>query len=494
MVSGAGDIKITKDGNVLLHEMQIQHPTASLIAKASTAQNDETGDGTTSTVLLIGELLKQAEIYVNEGLHPRILADGFELAKKKALEVLETYKVSHEGDVRTALTNVAKTALSTKLSAKMAERLTEICVDAVLAVKQDKQQIDLFMVEVMQMQHRSEDETSLIRGLVLDHGPRHPDMKRLSKNAFILTCNVSLEYEKTTVNSGFFYKTAEEREKLVAAERKFIDDRCHKIVELKKQVVGDDKDKSFVVLNQQGIDPNSLDILARNGIVALRRVKRRNMERIALACGGSAMNSLDSLTPEVLGHAGVVYEQTIGEEKYTFIEEVKDPKSVTILIKATTKHALNQIKDAVHDGLRAIKNALEDGCLIPGAGALEVAAYSELLKYKPQVEGKAQLGVQAFADALLVIPKTLAVNGGFDPQDVIVRLVHEHATSGNAVGIDLKTGDPISPADHGIFDNYRVKRQLLNSCTSIASNLLLVDEIMRAGLTSLKAPAPGMMG
>ena len=298
---------------------------------------------------------------------------------------------------------------------------------------------------------------------------------------------MSLEYEKTTVNSGFFYKSAEERDKLVAAERKFIDDRCLKIVQLKKQVIGDDEsDKSFVVLNQQGIDPNSLDILSRNGIVALRRVKRRNMERIVLACGGSALNSLDGLTPDVLGYAGLVYEQTIGEEKYTFIEEVKEPKSVTVLIKATTKHAQTQIREAVHDGLRAIKNALEDGCLVPGAGAFEVAAYAELLRYKPQVAGKAQMGVQAFADALLIVPKTLAANAGFDPQDAIVRLVHEHATTGLPVGIDLSSGEPVAPQDIGVFDNYRVKRQLLMSCTSIASNLLLVDEIMRAGLTSLK--------
>ena len=487
LVSGAGDIKITKDGNVLLHEMQIQHPTASLIAKASTAQNDETGDGTTSTVLLIGELLKQAEVQVSEGLHPRVLVDGFELAKKKTLEVLDACRLPHAKSDRTALTQVARTALATKLTSRLAEQLTHICVDAVLCVQQEGKQIDLHMVEIMGMQHRSEDETSLIRGLVLDHGARHPDMKRLSRNAFILTCNVSLEYEKTTVNSGFYYKSAEEREKLVASERKFIDDRCLKIVELKKQVVGDDKDKSFVVLNQQGIDPNSLDILARNGIVALRRVKRRNMERIALACGGSAVNSFENLAPGVLGFAGSVYEQTIGEERYTFIEEVKDPKSVTILSKATTKHSQVQIKEAVQDGLRAIRNAIEDGCLVPGAGAFEVAAYSALLKYKPEVVGKAQLGVQAFADALLVIPKTLAQNAGFDPQDVIVRLVHQHASSGLPVGIDLTSGEPVSPADIGVVDNYRVKRQLLTSCTSIASNLLLVDEIMRAGLTSLKS-------
>lgn len=445
-------------------QQQIQHPTASLIAKASTAMNDETGDGTTSTVLLIGELLKQAELSINEGLHPRVIADGFDLAKKHCLEVLDGMKITKEATSRPSLLAVARTALMTKVHPKIAERLTGICVDAVLSIQKEKEPLDLFMVEIMQMQHRSEDDTSLVRGLVLDHGPRHPDMAKVCKNAFILTMNVSLEYEKSTVNSGFFYKTAEERESLVASERKFIDDRCQKIVSLKERVVGSDKSRSFVVLNQQGIDPHSLDLLAAAGITALRRVKRRNMERIALACGGSAVNSLDDITPDTLGSAGLVYEQTIGEEKYTFIEDVKNPKSVTILIKGPNKHSIAQIKDAVHDGLRSIKNVLEDKSLIPGAGAFEIAAYSSLVRFKPSVVGKAQLGVQAFADALLVIPKTLAVNAGFDQQDVLVRLIHEHASSGNgSIGIDLKTGEPIVPEDHGIFDNYRVKRQLLVS-------------------------------
>ncbi|RWS24590.1 T-complex protein 1 subunit zeta-like isoform X1 [Leptotrombidium deliense] len=490
LVSGAGDIKITKDGNVLLHEMQIQHPTASLIAKASTAQNDETGDGTTSTVLLIGELLKQAEIYINEGLHPRVIADGFEIAKRKAIEVLDQVKVELGGDQKTWLMNIAKTALRTKVHHKVADRLTEICVDSVLAVKRDDKPIDLFMVEIMEMQHRSEEDTTLIRGLVLDHGARHPDMKKHVENAYILTCNVSLEYEKTTVHSGFFYKSAEEREKLVAAERKFIDNRVAKIIELKNKVCADG-DKNFVVINQQGIDPNSLDELAKAGIVALRRAKRRNMERITLACGGVAMNSLDELTPECLGFAGQVYEQVLGEEKYTFIEDLKNPLSVTILIKSASKHSSTQIKDAVYDGLRAVKNAVEDKCVVPGAGAFEIAAHSSLIKFKTEVKGKAQLGVQAFADALLVIPKTLAVNGGFDPQDVMVKLLHEFNTTSQVVGIDLKSGEAVIPADIGVFDNYKVKRQLLNSCCVIACNLLLVDEIMRAGLTSLKGDKVG---
>jgi len=267
----------------------------------------------------------------------------------------------------------------------------------------------------------------------------------------------------STVHSGFFYKSAEEREKLVDAERKFIDDRINKIIDLKNKVCGDDKEKNFVVINQQGIDPISLDSLARAGIVALRRAKRRNMERLSLACGGFPQNSLDDLTPECLGYAGVVYEHTLGEEKYTFVEELKNPLSVTILIKGPNKHSIVQAKDAIYDGLRAVKNAIEDKSLVPGAGAFEIALYSTLLKYKNEVKGKAQLGVQAFADSLLVIPKTLAFNAGFDQQDVIIKLLQEYNSSKQPVGVDLNSGEAINPVDFGIYDNYRVKRQLINS-------------------------------
>eukprot|EP01134_Creolimax_fragrantissima_P001039 CFRG1039T1 len=483
LVSGAGDIKITKDGNVLLHEMQIQHPTASLIARAATAQDDITGDGTTSNVLIIGELLKQANRYISEGLHPRIVAEGFELAKAKSIEVLNNCKVVSDMD-RETLVAVAFTSLQTKVHVKLAHLLTEIIVDSVLCIKREGSPIDLHMVEIMEMQHRSDVDTRLVRGLVLDHGARHPDMPKDLKNCFILTCNISLEYEKTEVNSGWFYNSAEQRDKMVEAERSFIDDRIRAIIDLKRTVCTT-PDKTFVIINQKGIDPLSLDMLAKEGILALRRAKRRNMERLMLACGGRAINAIDGLEPAVLGFAGHVYEHVLGESKYTFVEDVKHPNSCTILIKGPNKHTLTQTKDAVRDGLRAVKNAIEDKCLVPGAGAFEIAAHGELMKYKDTVKGRARLGVQAFADSLLIVPKVLAVNGGFDPQDVMVALQEEYL-EGHISGLDLETGDPMSPAAEGVWDNYRVKKQLLNSCTSIATNLLLVDEMMRAGRTSLK--------
>ena len=456
--------------------------------RASTAQDDVTGDGTTSTVLLIGEFLKQAELYVSEGLHPRVITEGFEEGKKRALETLEAMKVElTEAEKRDVLVKVSSTSLRTKVHPKIADQLTEICVDAMLAI--DQKQLDLHMVEIMEMQHRTEADTSLVRGLVLDHGGRHPDMPKKLTNCHILTCNVSLEYEKTEVNSGFFYKSAEEREKLVDAERKFIDDRVKKVIEFKRKVCPQGSDKTFVILNQKGIDPMSLDALAKEGILALRRAKRRNMERLALACGGVAVNSFDDLSEDCLGHAGVVYEHVLGENKFTFVEECKNPQSVTILLKAPNKHGLVQMKDAVRDGLRAVKNALEDGCVVPGAGAFEVAVHVAIKKALNEVKGKARLGLQAYADGLLVIPKTLAQNGGHDQQEAIVNLLSE-ATNGTFVGVDCSTGEAIDPAAQGIYDNYRVKKHMIHSCTVIASNLLLVDEIMRAGLSSLKG-GPG---
>ncbi|KAI9009146.1 chaperonin Cpn60/TCP-1 family [Hyaloraphidium curvatum] len=488
LVSGAGDIKLTKDGKVLLSEMQIQNPTAAMIARAATAQDEITGDGTTSNVLIIGELLKQSERYISEGLHPRIITEGFDIAKKEALNFLDSAKVASKNVLdRETLLSVARTSLRTKVRQELADTLTEAVVDAVLAIRQEGEPIDLHMVEIMKMQHRSDTDTRLIRGLVLDHGARHPDMAKRVEDAYILTLNVSLEYEKSEINSGFFYSSAEEREKLVASERKHVDAKVAKIVEFKKAVVGDSK-KGFVIINQKGVDPLSLDILQKNNIVALRRAKRRNMERLQLCCGGVAQNSVDDLSPSVLGHAGLVYEQTLGEEKYTFVEDVENPKSVTILIKGPNSFTLNQINDAVRDGLRAVKNAIEDACVVPGAGAFFVALYKHLMKFKETVAGKAKMGVAAFAEAMLIIPKTLATNGGYDAQDVIVKL-EEETTDEHMVGVDLKTGEPLDPVSEGIFDNYRVLRAILHSSSVIGSNLLLVDEVLRAGRSSLKQGA-----
>jgi len=441
-------------------------------------------DGTSSTVILIGEIMRSAERYLSDGVHPRVLVDGLEVAKRAAVEFLDKFKldinVTEENPDREMLCCVAKTALCTKVRKALGERLTDMVVDAVLTIRTPNEPIDLHMVEIMHMKHKSEEDSKLIKGLVLDHGTRHPDMKKHAKNCCILTCNISLEYEKSEVNSGFFYSTAEQREKMVQSERAFTDERVQRVIDLKKKVC-DGTDKSFVVINQKGIDPISLEMLAVEGIIALRRAKKRNMERLVLACGGQSVNTVDELVPEALGYAGEVYEHVLGEEKYTFVQDVANPRSCTLLLTSGNDHTLAQMKDAIRDGLRAVKNAVEDKAVVPGGGAFEIAAARHLEKEaKKNVEGKAKLGVQAMADALMSIPKILAENSGFDAQETLINLQEEHE-KGNVVGLDVVSGEPMIPGMEGVYDNWLVKRQLLNSAPVIASQLLLVDEVMRAG-------------
>lgn len=491
LVDGAGNIKLTKDGKVLLSEMQIQNPTAVMIARAASAQDEITGDGTTTVVLLVGELLKQAERFISEGVHPRIITDGFEIANKATLKFLDGFKIDKKNESidRELLLQVARSSLSTKVNNEVCEVLTPIVTDAVLNV-QNEDSLDLHMVEIMSMQHESPKNTLFIKGLVLDHGARHPDMPKVVNNAHVLILNVSLEYEKTEVNSSFFYSSAEQRDKLVQSERKFVDEKLKKIIDLKNEVCGLNSDQGFVIINQKGIDPMSLDILAKHNILALRRAKRRNMERLQLVTGGEAQNSVDDLTPSILGFSGKVYEETIGEEKFTYVTENKDPKSVTILVKGATNHALNQTKDAVRDGLRAVANVIKDQSVVPGAGAFYLAANDFLNKNLTLLsKGKTKTGIQAFSEALLIIPKTLVRNSGYDSLDV-VSTCQDELEDGHIIGIDLNSGDSCDPTIEGIWDSYRVLRNAISSAVGIASNLLLCDELLKAGRSSLKGDAP----
>lgn len=425
--------------------------------------------------------MKQAERYTSEGLHPRLICEGYEIAKDMVLEFLEAFKVAIPNvfEDRELLTNVVRASLRTKLSADVADNMSDAVVNSVMAIASPDEPIDLHMVEIMEMQHKSGSDSKFINGLVLDHGARHPDMPTSLENVHILTCNVSMEYEKTEINASFFYNSAEEREKFVSSERKFTDEKVKQLIEFKRRVCKEGE--SFAVMNQKGIDGASLEMLAKEGIFAVRRAKRRNMERLTLACGGSPVNSFDDLEADMLGWAETVKEETLGEDKFTFIEGNKHGKSCTILIRGPNKHTIEQIKDATRDGLRAAKGALEEKVLVPGAGAFEVAAYRMLMRRKQAVQGRAKLGVEAFANAMLIVPKVLAENSGFDVQDSIIQIEEEQDRSDLPVGLNLNSGDTFLPASEGIWDSYTVKKQTLNLSTILATQLLLVDEVMKAG-------------
>jgi T-complex protein 1 subunit zeta len=314
------------------------------------------------------------------------------------------------------------------------------------------------MIELMHMQHKMSTESKLIKGLVLDHGGRNSDLPSRMENCYILCLNESLEYEKTEVHSGFFWSNADQREKLIASERAFTDDKVHKIVEFKEKICKG-TNKNFIIINQKGIDPPSLEILSRAGIMGIRRCKKRNGERIPLACGGRLMNTIDGLSEDDLGFAKVVYEQSLGDDKYTFIEGVENPFSCTILIKGPNDYSIAQTRDAIRDGLRAVHNAIGDKCVLPGGGAFEISCAEHLKEWaKKDVEGKKKLGVEAFADALLVVPRTLAQNSGFDAQDVLIKVMDAHRKDKKPFGVDVYTGEPLPAVTAEVWDNHIVKR------------------------------------
>lgn len=360
-------------------------------------------------------------------------------------------------------------------------------VDAIQCIYSAESPLDLHRVEILALQRLTALDSRFVRGLVMDHGGRHPDMPSVLKQVHIMICNVSLEYEQAETAAGFVYSTAGEREKLVESERIWLDERCRKIIDFKRKVcaastTGADGESTFCIINQKGVDPLSLDMFAKEGILCLRRAKRRNMERLALATGGQAILSLEDLDASMLGFAGKVSEETYGDDKYTFVEDCPNAASCTLLLQGPNQLTVEQIKDAVKDGLRAVKNVVEDKAIVPGAGAFELAASMYLTEVTvPKTVGKAKLGVAAFAEALLIIPKTLAANSGFDVQEALLQLKDERKSTGMAVGFNCATGQPMLPALEGVWDNVRVKRQSLHLSTVLANQLLLVDEVMRAG-------------
>jgi T-complex protein 1 subunit zeta len=367
--------------------------------------------------------------------------------------------------------------------------MAQAMVDAVECIYEEDKPSDLTRVEVITLQRQLALDSRLIKGLVLDHGGRHPDMPSELKNVWILTCNFSLEYEPTETSATFVYSNAEDREKLVESERTWLDERCRKIVAFKRSVCTNGE--TFCIINQKGVDPLSLDIFAKEGILCLRRAKRRNLDRLVLACGGHIVLSLEDLQREHLGHAGSVSQVTYGEDKYTFVQDCPQAHSCTLLLQGPNSWTVDQLKDAVKDGLRAVKNAVEDKGVCPGGGAFEMAASIMLSNMK--CDSKAYFGIQAYSKALLCVPKILALNAGFDVPDTLRLWQQElQENEGIALGLNVHTGECMIPSQLGVYDNVRVKRQSLHLATILANQLLLVDEVMRAGKRMGQAPSgPG---
>ena len=462
LVSASGDIRLTKNGSLLLKEMQIQNPVALLIARYISSQNNNCGDGATSIVLILGELFRHIEKYLEKNIHPQILCEGIDIGKRQLEQWLNT-KIIKSKKKKLILFRIAKSIFETKLKASSIDRISKIVVEAVLTIHKKKEISDLNLIEILQMEGQSENDSRFVRGLVLDHGSRHPDMPKIMHNVFVLVCNISLEYEKSEINSSFTSLSCDQQEKQFNKERELIDKKINKIIQLKR-LVCKKGNKGFLVINQKGIDNISLDLFCREGILALRRAKKKNMERISVLCNSIPVNSSDDIDSSILGFAGLVYEQIIGDEKYTFIENVSNPFSGTILIKGSNIFLRKNTEEVIKNGIKAVKMGIEDKCCLRGGGLVEYASFKFLSSYADIVSGGAKYGILSLAKALMIIPETLKQNGNENKK--IIR--------GKLCSVPEKK----SLFKGRVFDCFSTKKEILRSVCTLANQILLIDEIL----------------
>ena len=419
LVDSIGDIVITNDGVTILEEMSIEHPAAKMMVEVAKTQNEEVGDGTTTSVILAGELLKNAETLLDQEIHPTVITKGFRMAKDEALKILDEIANPITIEDTDLLKKIALTAMSGKSMEKASPKLANLIVQAIkmIAKKENgKIVIDTDDVKREKKHGGSSEDTELVKGIVIDKEVVHPGMPKTIKDAKIALIDVALEVKETETDAQIRITSPDQMQAFIEQEQKMLKEMANKIV----------ASEANVVFCQKGIDDIAQHYLAKKGILACRRVKKSDMEALAKATGGKIVSNLDDLVYRDLGYAKIVEEKKIAGEAMTFIRECKDPKSVTILVRGSTEHVVDEVDRSVEDAIGAVASAAELGKIIPGAGAPEEEVSRRLRKFAKQFSGREQLAIQAFADALEVVPRSLSENAGLDPIDMIVELRASH--------------------------------------------------------------------
>jgi thermosome len=490
LVDSFGDVTITSDGRTILDEMDIQHPAAKMLVEVAKTQDNEAGDGTTSAVIIAGELLNKAEELIDKNIHPTIIIDGYKKAAERALETLE--KIAIPVDLKTPeyLKKAAITSMASKLVAEYKEYLADIAVKAMLAVAEKTgktYKVDVDDVKVEKKTGESLGDTSLINGVVLDKEVTHSGMPKRIEKAKIALLDASLEIEKTEFDAKINIESPDQIEAFLKQEEVMLKDMTEKIIK-----VG-----ANVVICQKGIDDMAQHFLARKGVLAVRRAKKSDMEKLAKATGGKIVTKLDAIAPADLGYAALVEERKIGKDKMTFIEGCKHPLAVTILIRGGTDRMIAEAERSLHDALCVIKDLIEEPKIVAGGSAPELEMSRVLKAYAGTLPGREQLAVKIFAEALESIAITLTENAGLDPIDILSELRARHENGETWAGIEVREGKIQDMAKAGVFEPLIVKKQIIKSATEAASMILKIDDIIAAG--KMKAPptppggAPGGM-
>ncbi|RLG30360.1 thermosome subunit [Methanosarcinales archaeon] len=471
LVDGLGDIVITNDGVTILKEMDIEHPAAKMVVEVSKTQDDEVGDGTTTAAVLTGELLKMSEDLLDKDVHPTIIASGYRLAAIKADEILESIATKVSSDDEDALLKISNTAMTGKGIEGTRDKLSKLCVDAVRSVAEEvdgKMTVDIDNIKVEKKVGGSVEDSELISGMIIDKERVHPNMPKKVENAKILLLSTAVELKSTEVDAEIQITSPDQLQSFLDQEEKMLKNMVTKITD----------SGATVLFCQKGIDDMAQHFLAKAGIMAIRRCKKSDLDKLSKATGATNITNLDEIEADDIGTADQVEEKKIGGGNMVFVTGCKNPMAVSLILRGGTEHVVDGLERALEDALRVVGVTIEDGKLVSGGGSPEVELSLKLQEYANSLTGREQLAVNAFANALEIIPRTLAENAGLDPINKLVEMTSQHKDGKIHAGLNVFTGDIVDMWEAGIVEPLRVKTQAISSAAEAAVMILRIDDVI----------------
>jgi thermosome len=485
LVDSMGDVVVTNDGATILKEIDVEHPAAKMIVEVAKSQDEECGDGTTSAVVLTGELLKYAGELLDQNIHPTVICGGYKLAAEKAKEILKKLAIDIKPGDKKTLKNIAMTSMASKGASSEKDMLADVVVEAVTSITEKidgKNVVDLDNIQIQKKQGGGIANTEIIKGIILDKERVHEGMPKNVKNAKIALVDSALEVKKTEVDARIQINDPTQLQAFLDEEEGM----------LKKMVEKVKKSTANVLICQKGIDDIAQHYLAKEGIYSVRRAKKSDMEKLAKATGAKIVGNLDALTSKDLGYAGVVEEKKIGDDKMTFITECKNPKAVSILIRGTTEHVVDELERGLHDALSVVAVGIEDGKMTAGGGAAAISIAMALRDYAPSVGGREQMAIESFANAIEIVPKTLSENAGLDPIDMMLEIRSAHKKGQKYAGINVFKGKVDDMFKNNVIEPLRVSMQEIEASSEAATMILRIDDVIASKGGGGGAPPAGM--
>ena len=490
LVDSMGDVVITNDGVTILKEMDVEHPAAKMLVEVAKTQDEECGDGTTTAVVLAGELLKKAVDLIDANVHPTIISGGYRLAAAKAMEILEANAMSVGIANKETLRRLATTAMMSKAVSGAREHMADLAVDAVTTVAEKidgKMAVDLDNIQVVKKQGGSMDDTEMIKGIIIDKEPVHPAMPKKIEGAKIALVDAALEIKKTEIDAKIEIRDPSQLQAFLNEEENMLRNMVDKVK----------KSGANVLFCQKGIDDLAQHFLQKEGIYAVRRVKKSDMEKLSKATGANIVSKLTELEKADLGQAELVELRRYQEDEMTFVTGCKNPKAVSVLIRGGTEHVVDEIERSLDDAMSVVAVAIEDGKMITGGGSTAVELAMRLREYSATVGGREQIAIDAFASAMEVVPTALAENAGLDPIDILIDLRKAHKSGKAHAGVNVYTGKVVDMLKENVIEPFRVGKQAINSATDAAVMILRIDDVIasKGGRPGPGGPGgPGGMG